>query len=108
MTEAEIRNCYIVTFKVANRTSEFPEILLFEDPGGRRGTSGALEVGESGAIITFEPAREEAGFDFENLVIHPLGRDTSRVDLQWKVDTETDQASRCGPAPEIAYVQLPR
>jgi len=61
-------------------------IHLYHDPDGQKEWLKPIRVRRRGAIITFKPVSgKPCDWTFWNLTIHPLGKPTAAVDLDWYV-----------------------
>ena len=66
---------------------ELWEIKLFSDFAGTQPTGGDIQVPMEGAILRFQKVASQViwPWRFHDLTIHPMGPETDRLDLKWRV-----------------------
>lgn len=81
---------YVKLGEVTTTSTTMAELLLYRrDPDGTyTEVNGDLNVGRQGAQIKFHPHPQDPGitpWHFNECVVHPVGANTSRIDLTWYV-----------------------
>ncbi|MCP4203892.1 MAG: hypothetical protein GY769_18400 [bacterium] len=66
---------------------EIFEIKLFSDYAGSQPTKGDIQVPMGGAVLRFKKVAAQVVWPwrFHDLTIHPMGPETDRLDLKWRV-----------------------